>query len=231
MRQVSRTEFRAKGLTELPRRAQDEREHLGNGAVERLGDRVLQFDVGERLGERGILFQRDAVGAGRFDDAAADLAAPLGDHSRRARLLIMQRDGERRALLIAHDARSRKRPAADGGAAGAPMRNWMSRGSSAAARSASSSRPLLARRCAALASRSAHRVTAARPPARAMSAWAGPMGSTLTENRTRQVKEGSVPAACPSRVISNWAIALPCARANGISNAHCAARAVGCEPE
>jgi hypothetical protein len=56
------------------------------------------------------------------------------------------------------------------------------------------------------------------------------MGSTLTENRTRQVKEASVAAACPSRAISNCAIALPCPAANGISNAHCAARTAEWEP-
>src|SRR5262245_11386279 len=49
-------------LNRLSRGAQNEGKHLGDGAVERLRDRVLEFDVGERFGQRGILLERNAVG-------------------------------------------------------------------------------------------------------------------------------------------------------------------------
>jgi hypothetical protein len=68
--------------------AQDEHEHLGHRAVERLGDLVIELDLRERLGEPGILLDRHAVGAGGLDDLLADLPAALGDDTRRTRLLV-----------------------------------------------------------------------------------------------------------------------------------------------
>src|SRR5580700_9821652 len=74
---------------------QDEHQNLGNGAVERLGDFRIEFDLRQRLGEAGILLDRDAVGARRLDDPLPDIAASLRGDTRRSRLVVMQRDRER----------------------------------------------------------------------------------------------------------------------------------------
>src|SRR5262245_29014393 len=108
----------------------DENQHLGDGAVERLGDLLVEFDLRQRLGERRVLFDWHAVLSGGLDDFPADLAAPFRGDARDARALVMERDRERSCAMLAHDARSKKRPGAARGAAGAPVRHWISPGSS-----------------------------------------------------------------------------------------------------
>jgi hypothetical protein len=112
-------------------------------------------------------------------------------------------------------------PARRPGARGWPAWKAIS-GSRAASRRALPSRSSPVRRRAMAAGRSAHSDTRARSPVRATWAWTGPMGSTSSEKRARQVRPKarppSPPEPPPSRLISNWAAAGPCGVMNGMSN-------------
>src|SRR5262249_30444531 len=146
---------------EPARRADDEVQHLGDGAVELDWNLVADLDLRQGFRQAGVLLDRHAMLARHLDDFLADLAAAGGNHARRARLLLVQRDGKRDRF---HDARSRKRPAGSGGRGGSPLRTSTSPGSSSACISAWVSRPASLRSRAALAARSAHSVTLARVP-------------------------------------------------------------------
>src|SRR4051795_1972616 len=54
-------------LSDLPARAQDEDQDLGDGTVERLGNILAQLDLRQRLGERRILLDRHAVLARKLE--------------------------------------------------------------------------------------------------------------------------------------------------------------------
>ncbi len=115
-----------RGLGDLARCPQDEDQHLGDGAIEPLGNILAEFDLRQRLGERGILLDRHAMLARETQDRLADLAAALGDDARHRHggLVVLQRDGEREL----HVARSMKRPgvACRATEGGAPTLNWKS---------------------------------------------------------------------------------------------------------
>src|SRR5262249_28535686 len=114
---------RGGGVQPAAGHAQQEGEHLGDRLVELDRDLVAELDLRQRDGEACILLDRHAVRPGGLDDLLADRPGSLGDDARRARLLVVKRDGEG-FLRRAHEARSRKRPdvaaAASRGRGGAP---------------------------------------------------------------------------------------------------------------
>src|ERR1044072_5929904 len=204
--------------SDLPRRAQDNDQHLGDRTIKRLRNILAELDLRQRLGQWRVLLHRNAVLAREREDRLAGFAASFRDDARHwhGGFVVLQRNRERRR----HVARSMKRPGAACFAAfgGAPTRNRTSAGSSSAARSASLSIAALSFSRAAVACRSAHSVTLVRAPASATSACTGPIGSTSSEKRERQVASWrSDLAAWPSRLTSNCAIAVPCGLANGTS--------------
>src|SRR5207245_1847445 len=119
----------------------------------------------ERLRQQRVLLDRHTVLARKRDDRFAGRALALGDDARRRRirLVVLQRDRER--WLLAHVARSMKRPgAACRITGGVPTRTEKSLGSSSAARSASFSNADCSVSRVAVLVRSAHSVTLARSP-------------------------------------------------------------------
>src|SRR5579863_4983292 len=78
-----------KALAQMSRRAQDEAQDLGNGAVKSLGNLLLDIELHERPSEFGILANGDPVRDRRVDDLLAIGATPGGDDAWRTRLLIL----------------------------------------------------------------------------------------------------------------------------------------------
>src|ERR1043165_6590018 len=121
---------------DLSTRAQDEDQHLGDRAIKRFRNILAELDLRQRLGQRRVLFHRNAVLARERQNRLAGFAASFRDHARHwhGGFIVLQRDRERRR----HVARSMKRPGAACFAAfgGAPTRNRTSAGSGLAARSA-----------------------------------------------------------------------------------------------
>ena len=88
-----------------PARPQDEHQHLGDRAIERLRDIVAELDLRQRLGERRVLLDRHAMLARERQDRLAAVAAALGDHARHrhGRLVVLQRDRQRDGLFMWRD--------------------------------------------------------------------------------------------------------------------------------
>src|SRR5215471_3869139 len=208
-------------LPHAARHLQDEHEHLGDRLVELDRDFVSDLDLRQRGRKTRVLFDGHAVGARGLDDLVADGTAAFGDDHWRSRLLIMKRYGKRDATALAHDARSRKRPAglAGCGRGGEPSRTSTSPGSSSACFKASDKSDEFSRSLAAAPPRSAQSVTAVREPISATCACTAPIGSTSSVKRARHTGLMSLAGTDrPSREISNWAMAvLPCGVANGTS--------------
>src|SRR3954447_8102446 len=147
----------AKLLARVTRHPQHEYQHFGDGFVKLGRDFVAELDMGERAGEHLILLDRNAVGLGELDDLLAHHTSALGDHARRAGMVVMQSDRQRVFCVRAHSARSRKCPAgAETDCIGAPWRIAMSPGCNSARISASLNCAIPPCSCAAVPGRSAH---------------------------------------------------------------------------
>src|SRR5262249_60089478 len=77
---------------EPARRADDEVQHLGDGAVELDWNLVADLDLRQGFRQAGILLDRHAMLVRHLDDFLADLAAAGGDHARRPPLLPVPPD-------------------------------------------------------------------------------------------------------------------------------------------
>src|SRR5258706_9107252 len=154
----------------MARRAQDEAENLRHHAIELLGNFLIELERRERFGKLGILFQRHAMLARDIDDLLTEPAAS-GRHNARCAILalvVSQRDCESIGSL-AHDARSRNWPAAAIRRWGVPRQKATSAMTSESLSAWFSCASFL-RSVWTLASRSAHKVTQARPPIRTICA-------------------------------------------------------------
>ena len=126
---------------------QHEDQHFGDRLVEFGRNLVAQFDMRQRAGEDFVFLDRNAIGLRDLDNLLAKRSPALGNDTRRAGVIIVQRD-RKLALLLAcplmtRDPGNVRRVRA--GCTGAPSRTTISPGCNSARANAWLSRDTPAR--------------------------------------------------------------------------------------
>src|ERR1700723_2102463 len=144
-------------LANPSRQPENEDKDFGDRLVELGRDFLAELDIGQRPRQHLVVLDRNVVGFCDLDNLRAVAAFALGDDARCAGAIVMQGNRELALFVHAHDARSRKWPAAaTAGCDGAPSRITISPGFNSARLKASVNCETSARNCEAVEGRSAH---------------------------------------------------------------------------